>query len=1786
MARRPVDEKIIKLTMDNSDLSEKAAKSVELINKLKDTLNKIPGVNIGKAGDNIAKIGEEAGKSRVGLAAVADGVDQIASRFSNMGIVGTEVLRRVTNTGLDLIGNLAKKAWNQTVTAGKNRAKNIEQAAFQFKGLGMDVEKAMAAANYATTGTTFGLDEAALAASALGASGIEAGDDMATALRSIAGVAAMTNSSYSDTARIFTTVAGQGRLMSDQLNQFASRGLNVAAMMAKEFGVTETQLREMVTKGKVSFTDFYQTMDKLFGEHAISNRQTFDGAMSAMKSSFTRIGETLWVPILTHSRESLLSIMTFFNELHNGIKPIVADLEPYVEKFFRSFDKFISGIDLTNFGPTMMALYNGVMNIGTAIGRIIMPIINAFRALVGIDGSPIYGLAKAFEWLTSKLVLPLKVSELLETVLTSITSTVNSTVMAVINGVSRVITALQDIPGLIDKFTTKFVEGAVAAGKWMGNVFINIPVSKIKEFGEYLKTLNAGEWLGNFITNIPFEKLGEFGENLTKLAAVFEDQFFVKDNNLLWSINNTLRIALEALGVNFEQFDKAVNRIEKAWTNFIKIFEGIDLKDTFSAGFLGGMASLISQIITNIDRLTDVGDFVRNIGTELDKLATMFREKITDLNQNVFPAMWAAIEDYLSQLKLSTESLMQFIKDLASLIVVKLTPAWEAFVKVIGSISLEPLLVAFRELGRFVMNIITPIWNLIKDIITNITWEDVFAGGFLVGIGMILDNMKESFGGLKEIWDKITGLFSSADGDSGAGPVSDFLESIAGSLSDFSGTMQESVSIGRIVAVATAVGILAASMHALSGLDTQQIANGMAAIASAMLSLSYGMKALDFINLQGVGMAQILAFALAIRILVGALKQVSDLDPSTVGQGILAIGTSTFVLSRALKALDEVKLTTAPGTIIAMGLLIKMLVSSLKSMEGMSGLDLLQNASTIGLLALEMAAFGKIMDNVTVKPSSMVSMLLLSGVIKILVNIMDDINNVEGGTGGIITSVATIGALLGVLGAFAKMTNDLEIKPSTGIAVMGIAAALIMLIKPVKSLAEIDSAPLISSIAGIGALLSIIAMFSEKVKPDDLVETAAGTALIAGALTLLIIPVKQLGEMDLEDLAQGLGAVTLLMAGLSAAMLITSKNGGGGKDFILMAVGLTMLLVPIKQLGEMEWRDLLDSLAKFAITVGVIAGVSMLLQPAVPAIAALAGSLITLGGALALIGISMTLLGAGLSILAALTVATITGAVASIGVFLIGLTKLIPTVGKLLTEILSTVIDVVLGLVDQFVRLVVEIIYTILRAIRDHIGEFINIAVEIIVAMMHGIRDNAHMLLDAAIEMIVALIDGMADALNEHGPELVESMRRLVGAILVIVIDALVAILTTIFGWIPGFEEMVSGAGDKATEALREHFDLETPTSEQVGKAMDVVEQNTPGFAQMNAEMAQDARDEYTKNYLLEDHTEEEAEAIISQLHEHKQEIIDGTTAIGDGATTGYIDNLLIDDYTGDTLEKINKHLMLHQSPLKKTAETVGSGMSTGYDNNLLLSDYTGNSLEAINKQLEQSKTPLKNKGADAGGSVTSGFKTNNFSSVGGYATAGIRGGLSSTSGRGSSLWTAAANVGSSVLSSIKIAMGVRSPSIYTREAGVFFVEGLTLGMESMMGSVNKTAGGIGNLALDATNNALDAAMSEFDSEVRVKVLVDTSELDNWVNNELGSIRPNTSFVNRMADASRPNTNQNEDKMYTEPKESNEYNYDVHIHATGELPRATIRRMAHQFKDEIDTIDRRSRMNRGEEVVY
>ena len=97
---------------------------------------------------------------------------------------------------------------------GISRATNIENARFQLQGLLKDDEAVAAVmknVSDSVDGTAYSSDAAAKVASQLAASGMRAGDEMFSSLRAVAGVAAMTNSSYEDIGRIFTQVAGQGR---------------------------------------------------------------------------------------------------------------------------------------------------------------------------------------------------------------------------------------------------------------------------------------------------------------------------------------------------------------------------------------------------------------------------------------------------------------------------------------------------------------------------------------------------------------------------------------------------------------------------------------------------------------------------------------------------------------------------------------------------------------------------------------------------------------------------------------------------------------------------------------------------------------------------------------------------------------------------------------------------------------------------------------------------------------------------------------------------------------------------------------------------------------------------------------------------------------------------------------------------------------------------------------------------------------------------------------------------------------------------------------------------------------------------------------------------------------------------------------------------------------------------------------------------------------------------------------------------------------------------------------
>lgn len=341
MSGKGVDERILSMKFDNASFEKNAKVTINTLDKLQRSIDTSKlSKDISNLYSYITKIGTEV-KTFIAIKYAIKGIDA--------------ALKSVTE-------------------GGKRRAENLENAHFQLQGLLKDEEKVSEIMNdvsKSVDGTAYGLDAAAKVASQLAASNVKAGDQMFTALRGIAGVAAMTNSSYEDIGRIFTQVAGQGRLMGDQLLQLSGRGMNAAATLAEEFGLTEAAVRDMVSKGQISFDMFSQAMDSAFGEHAKKANETMTGALSNVKSALGRIGALFYSPLIEQNGAlvqlfNALRVKT--NELKDALAPTISKIVDIVIKAINWATSIINKIDFSSIASKILKPFTAVKQTFDDIG--------------------------------------------------------------------------------------------------------------------------------------------------------------------------------------------------------------------------------------------------------------------------------------------------------------------------------------------------------------------------------------------------------------------------------------------------------------------------------------------------------------------------------------------------------------------------------------------------------------------------------------------------------------------------------------------------------------------------------------------------------------------------------------------------------------------------------------------------------------------------------------------------------------------------------------------------------------------------------------------------------------------------------------------------------------------------------------------------------------------------------------------------------------------------------------------------------------------------------------------------------------------------------------------------------------------------------------------------------------------------------------------------------------------------------------------------------------------------
>lgn len=1165
---KTIDQKVVEMRFDNAQFEENVSTSISTLDKLKQSLN-FDGA--AKSFENI-----EQAANNVSFDKIASGVEALENRFSTMGIVGMRVIGNMTDA---MIG-FAKKGINfvteSIVQGGKKRAMNLENAHFQLQGLLKDeaaVQAIMKNVNDSVDGTAYSLDAAAKVASQYAATGMRAGDKMFSALRAVAGVAAMTNSEYEETGEIFTTVAGNGRLMGEQLNQLASRGLNAAATLATYLNKSESEVREMVSKGKISFETFAAAMDDAFGEHAKKANETFTGAMSNVKAALARIGALFISPLIEQNGAFVKLFNTLrvkINDIKTAIIPIADSVTKTVMNMANKLSGFIAKIDAKMLIESLKNSFEGLMSI-------IKPIKEAFIEIFPpITAQQLNKIIERIRDLTAKFKLNDKQSAKLKSTFKGLFSVIKLGVSVV----TKIVSAVATLVGKLFGLSGSVLDITGSLGDFVSRIATSI--SKSNLFGKSVDKITG--FLGKAI-----DKTKEFKEAITNKIKL--PNYFDKFVNVIKKIG--------------EVISKVAKKVSSAASGI-----GKAIWDIFLNGGLDNLVGLVNGgIFTSF--LLDLKGFTEGL-KKFNKEAKKEAKKSGGIKDSII--------DVLNSVK---ESLEDWQKSIKAGTILKIAIAVAVLAAALLIISKVPVEKLGTSLGA-----VTALFGETLGALALFEKINGNYNGAYEAVAIILA-MSVSLLILASAVKKLSdlGLEGLAEGVIG---ISALMYAVVGAAKLMSkGGNDISKGAYQLVIMAVALKIMASVCKDLSKLSLEGLGKGVSSIAVILLEFA-GFAALmqlidteelmrsafsliligvameifadacaKFGNIEWVDLGKAGAAIAGILLIASGFGKLSkysgDIKNSSIA--LILIGVAMEIFADVCAKFGQIEWEQLVKAGVAIAGILKF-VTDFNSISKESGDDIIKSAISLAIIgvALEILqnALGKMGDISWEEYGK--QMAVLGGSLIILSNALDVMkDSIKGAAALIIASVA-LTILAGVLAILGNMSWGSIIKGLIAIAgtlaILGVAAYLLEPLVPV--IVALTGAV---ALFGLGCLAAgagvVILSAGLTALAGALVAAATG---IISALTIIVVGVLEIIPSIIEVITDTIVAICEVITRSASAI------GKALKTLILVLVDVIVECVPAIALGALKLiLGVLESLAKytpqiidllFKFLIGILEGVA------------------------------------------------------------------------------------------------------------------------------------------------------------------------------------------------------------------------------------------------------------------------------------------------------------------------------------------------------------------------------------------------------------------------------------------------------------------------------------------------------------------------------------------------------------------------------------------------------------------
>lgn len=226
------------------------------------------------------------------LREVETGVTNTSKEIEKNGLGIEDMFNKMTKAAAAFGAGFTAKELIQNIIQVRGEFQQLEVAFTTMLGSNEKANVLMAQLTETAAKTPFDLQGVANGARQLLAYGTSAEDVNETLIR-LGNIAAGLSQPLGDLVYLYGTTMTQGRLYTQDLNQFTGRGIPMIKELAKEFGVAESEIRGMVTAGMIGFPEVQKVIQNLTNEGGMffnlmqEQSKTITGQISNIGDSFS-----------------------------------------------------------------------------------------------------------------------------------------------------------------------------------------------------------------------------------------------------------------------------------------------------------------------------------------------------------------------------------------------------------------------------------------------------------------------------------------------------------------------------------------------------------------------------------------------------------------------------------------------------------------------------------------------------------------------------------------------------------------------------------------------------------------------------------------------------------------------------------------------------------------------------------------------------------------------------------------------------------------------------------------------------------------------------------------------------------------------------------------------------------------------------------------------------------------------------------------------------------------------------------------------------------------------------------------------------------------------------------------------------------------------------------------------------------------------------------------------------------------------------------------------------------